>query len=87
MSANHIRCIVDRQAYKFAQIKIILMLNLLDFLKDVLACCSVMHEDHFNKILIDVKFIATGPDEDRKLCYLRDVGGLINCNRKMFKSQ
>ena len=56
------------------------MQNLLNFLKDDLACCSVM----FNQFFIDIKFTITGPDEDCKLCYCGDVNGLIDSNRKMF---
>jgi predicted metallo-beta-lactamase superfamily hydrolase len=62
------------------------MPNLLYFLKDVLAGCSVMHGDQFNQFFINIKFTVTGPDEDHKLCYSSDVNGLINNNRKMFNS-
>ena len=82
MSADHIRCTIGRQAYKCAQIKIILMQNLFDFHKDIQAYCSAMNGDQLNHFFINVKFIDTGPDQDSKLCYPSDIDGLVNCNRK-----
>ena len=62
------------------------MQNLVDFFKDVLTCCSVMHGDKFKHFLINIKFTVTHPDEDYKLCYSSDVNSIIDSNRKMFKS-
>ena len=61
------------------------MQNLLDFLKDVLSCSSVMHRYQFNQFFINIKFLITDPDEDCKLYYSSDVNDLIDNNITMFE--
>lgn len=61
------------------------MQNLLNSLKDVLNCCSVMQGDQFDQFFMNIKFTVTGPDVDCELYYSSDANGLINSNRKMFK--